>query len=198
METTAGDIRRLGRQAWTIAADVGKPAECEEACKSALDQHGPIDILINNVGGRRENIPTESMPLEKWRELIDLNLTSCFICTKMARARDDRAAAWAGASSISRRSMPLSLAAALRAGTMRRRRRRCFSLPLARRRLGRTQDHGQRHPARRVHDGAKPRWSKLHPEVIEGFRATSRSAISASRRISARSQCTWPATPRAA
>ena len=82
LETTAGDIRALGRRAWTIAADVGKPAECEEACKSALDQHGPIDILINNVGGRRENIPTESMPLEKWRELIDLNLTSCMVCTK--------------------------------------------------------------------------------------------------------------------
>src|SRR5580700_7733063 len=57
LETTAGDIRALGRQARTIAADVGKPAECEEACKSALDQYGVIDILINNVGGRRENIP---------------------------------------------------------------------------------------------------------------------------------------------
>ncbi len=91
LETTACDIRALGRQAATIAADVGKPAECEEACKSALDQHGPIDILINNVGGRRENIPTESMTLEKWRELIDLNLTSCMVCTK-----------WLGAAMIER------------------------------------------------------------------------------------------------
>jgi NAD(P)-dependent dehydrogenase (short-subunit alcohol dehydrogenase family) len=31
LETTAGDIRALGRQAWTITADVGKPAECEAA-----------------------------------------------------------------------------------------------------------------------------------------------------------------------
>ena len=76
LEKTAGDIRALGRQAWTIAADVGKPAECEQACQSALERHGPIDILINNVGGRRENIPTEAMSLDKWRELIDLNLTS--------------------------------------------------------------------------------------------------------------------------
>ncbi len=44
LETTAADIRALGRPAWTIAADVGKPAECEEACKTALDQHGPLDI----------------------------------------------------------------------------------------------------------------------------------------------------------
>src|SRR5438045_1554555 len=65
LEATAGDIRAVGRQAWTIAADVGNPAECETACKTALDRHGPIDILINNVGGRRENIPTESMTLDQ-------------------------------------------------------------------------------------------------------------------------------------
>src|SRR5215217_9015365 len=78
----ARDIRALGRQCWTLVADVGKPAECEEACRTALDRCGPIDILINNVGGRRENIPTEEMTLDKWRELIDLNLTSCMLCTR--------------------------------------------------------------------------------------------------------------------
>jgi NAD(P)-dependent dehydrogenase (short-subunit alcohol dehydrogenase family) len=41
LEKTAGEIRALGRPAWTIAADVGKPAECEEACKTALDQTRP-------------------------------------------------------------------------------------------------------------------------------------------------------------
>ena len=81
LEKTAGDIRALGRNAWTIVADVGIPEQCEDACKRALN-FGPIDILINNVGGRRENIPTEDMPLEKWRALMDLNLTSAFLCTK--------------------------------------------------------------------------------------------------------------------
>jgi NAD(P)-dependent dehydrogenase (short-subunit alcohol dehydrogenase family) len=83
LEKTAGDIRALGRQAWTIQADVGKADECQNACATALTKHGPIDILINNVGGRRENIPTEEMTLDKWRELMDLNLTSCFLCTKL-------------------------------------------------------------------------------------------------------------------
>jgi NAD(P)-dependent dehydrogenase (short-subunit alcohol dehydrogenase family) len=83
LDKTAGDIRARGRQAWTIQADVGVMSECESACRTALDKHGPIDILINNVGGRRENIPTEEMTLDKWRTLMDLNLTSCFLCTKM-------------------------------------------------------------------------------------------------------------------
>lgn len=82
LDKTAGEIRALGRQAWTIQADVSKPEACEQACKHALDL-GPIDVLINNVGGRRQNIPTHEMPLESWRELMDLNLTSTFVCTKI-------------------------------------------------------------------------------------------------------------------
>src|SRR5437773_3308223 len=51
LEKTANDIRALGRQAWTVQADIGVPDQCEQACAAAL-AHGPIDILINNVGGR--------------------------------------------------------------------------------------------------------------------------------------------------
>jgi NAD(P)-dependent dehydrogenase (short-subunit alcohol dehydrogenase family) len=96
LDKTAADIRALGRQAFTISADVGKPAECEAACQRAISEFGPIDILINNIGGRRQNIPTEEMPLEMWRELMDLNLTSAFICTKLiggamvARAKESQ------------------------------------------------------------------------------------------------------------
>jgi NAD(P)-dependent dehydrogenase (short-subunit alcohol dehydrogenase family) len=83
LEKTAADIRALGRQAFTIEADVSRPDDCAAACQRALDECGPIDILINNAGGRRQNIATEEMPLEVWRELMDLNLTSTFVCTKV-------------------------------------------------------------------------------------------------------------------
>jgi gluconate 5-dehydrogenase len=83
LDATAEEIRSTGRQAFVIAADVGEPAECESACRTALEKHGPIDILINNVGGRRINIPTESLPLAEWQKIIDLNLTSTFLCTRI-------------------------------------------------------------------------------------------------------------------
>src|SRR5262245_3621184 len=70
LEKAANDIRAIGRQAFTVQADVSRPAECEAACQRALSECGPIDILINNAGGRRQNIPTEEMPLELWRELM--------------------------------------------------------------------------------------------------------------------------------
>jgi gluconate 5-dehydrogenase len=83
LEKTANDVRAFGREAITIQGDIGNPTECETICKNALEEHGPIDILINNVGGRRIDTPTVDMPLEEWQKIIDLNLTSTFLCTKL-------------------------------------------------------------------------------------------------------------------
>jgi gluconate 5-dehydrogenase len=82
LERTADDVQRLGRQAFTISADVGQPAECEDVCRRVLEQYGPIDILINNVGGRRIPTPTTELSLADWQKIIDLNLTSTFLCTR--------------------------------------------------------------------------------------------------------------------
>ncbi len=82
LDATADEVRARGRQAWILQADVSKLSECEKACQQALEL-GPIDILINNVGGRRVNVPLDEEPLETWLELIDLNLNSTFVCTKI-------------------------------------------------------------------------------------------------------------------
>jgi NAD(P)-dependent dehydrogenase (short-subunit alcohol dehydrogenase family) len=83
LEDTGADIERRGRAAVLIQADVSQSLEAERACRTALEQHGPIHILVNNVGGRRIDVPTESLELEQWQEIVDLNLTSTFICTKL-------------------------------------------------------------------------------------------------------------------
>lgn len=83
LEQTADEIRALGREAIAIQADIGNPQECESVCNEAIEKHGPIDILINNVGGRRIDVPTDQFPLEDWQRILDLNLTSTFLCTKV-------------------------------------------------------------------------------------------------------------------
>jgi NAD(P)-dependent dehydrogenase (short-subunit alcohol dehydrogenase family) len=66
-----------------VQADVGTPDGATRMCEHVLANLGPIEILINNVGGRRINFPTEDMPLEEWQRIVDLNLTHAFICTKL-------------------------------------------------------------------------------------------------------------------
>jgi gluconate 5-dehydrogenase len=77
------ELQVLGRHVIYLTADLSVPAQVEQMCATALAEHGPIHILINNVGGRRANIATEEMPREEWQHLIDLNLTSAFLCTKL-------------------------------------------------------------------------------------------------------------------
>ncbi len=83
LEKTAADVRDTGRDAWTYPADISDPAVCEALCDRVLDEAGPIDILVNNVGGRQLNVAIEDTDVETWQSFIDLNLTHCFICTKM-------------------------------------------------------------------------------------------------------------------
>ena len=87
-----------------LPADLSEPAKAEAMCRQALADYEPIDILVNNVGGRRINIPTEELPLADWQRIVDLNLTQAFLSTKLIggamlpRRR--------GASSTSHRSRP--------------------------------------------------------------------------------------------
>ena len=80
---TASEVRDRGRQVWTFRADIGEPAKCEDLCKQVLAEAAPVDILVNNVGGRNVDVAIENSDLATWQQFVDLNLTHCFICTKM-------------------------------------------------------------------------------------------------------------------
>jgi gluconate 5-dehydrogenase len=80
---TAEEVRERGRKAWTFAADIADPAICEATCNLVLAESGPIDILVNNVGGRNLDVALENTDLATWQRFIDLNLTHVFLCTKI-------------------------------------------------------------------------------------------------------------------
>ena len=80
---TAGEVRERGREAWTFVGDISQPAVCEDLCRRVLDEVAPIDVLVNNVGGRVIDVAVETCDLETWRRFIDHNLTHCFLCSKM-------------------------------------------------------------------------------------------------------------------
>jgi gluconate 5-dehydrogenase len=82
LQQAAAELQPLGRGVAVLEADLGDPAQAEKLCDRALSDHSPIDILVNNVGGRREDVPTEDLPLATWQRYLDLNLTNAFICTR--------------------------------------------------------------------------------------------------------------------
>ena len=63
--------------------DVSKADEVEKVVRTTVEKLGGVDILINNAGVAWGAMP-EDMPLEKWQQVIDVNLTGCFLFAQAA------------------------------------------------------------------------------------------------------------------
>jgi NAD(P)-dependent dehydrogenase (short-subunit alcohol dehydrogenase family) len=71
-------------QVHVFAADVTRPAEVSALFDSLRERFGRLDVLFNNAGVGAPFLPLEEMPYEKWREVIDTNVTGAFLCTQQA------------------------------------------------------------------------------------------------------------------
>jgi gluconate 5-dehydrogenase len=80
LDAARQELAALGRWVAVVPGDVSTSAGAEAACKQVLNLNRPVDVLVNNVGGRRVDLPTEQIPIEQWQQLIDLNLTSALVC----------------------------------------------------------------------------------------------------------------------
>lgn len=77
-EETAGLVRTAGGEAIFIAADVGKPEECEALVRGAVEKFGRLDIACNNAGIGGPQAPTADYPLDGWAQVIGINLSGVF------------------------------------------------------------------------------------------------------------------------
>ena len=71
------------RQAQAIAVDVTQETAVTEAFAKAREQFGPIGILINNAGAAN-SAPLDRLDLKDWQGMLDVNLTSVFLCCRAA------------------------------------------------------------------------------------------------------------------
>ena len=80
-EHVATAIRGLGRQARAVQVDVGDEAGVKSAIARAVETLGPPDILVNNAGIATVSL-LEDMSTAMWDEMIRINLSSLFYCTR--------------------------------------------------------------------------------------------------------------------
>jgi len=76
----------LGRTSGDVQADIGDPESVQAAFDEVRSQHGPICVLVNNAGERRDGL-TIRMSAEDWEAVVNTNLNGAFHCTR--RALDD-------------------------------------------------------------------------------------------------------------
>ncbi len=76
-------LRARGFRCEGEVCDVTSPPEVEHAARQTVEHYGAIDILVNNAGATWA-APAEEMPLEKWRAVLDVNLTGAFLFSQAA------------------------------------------------------------------------------------------------------------------
>lgn len=81
LERVAAALRAKGAEVLARPGDVTEEAVVQEAFAAFAEAAGPIDILVNNVGGAR-NARIWEMSAEDWDFTIRLNLRSAFLCTR--------------------------------------------------------------------------------------------------------------------
>jgi len=84
LEQTAAELRATGSRVLAIEADVTDEAQVQRIVAQTVEAFGQIDILINVVGGTYPSTKRflEEIGDEDWHNLLNLNLTSHFLCNR--------------------------------------------------------------------------------------------------------------------
>ena len=79
----SGIEKSYGVKAAYSAADMSKPAEIADMIKTAEKTFGSVDILVSNAGIQFVS-PIEDFPIEKWDQIIAINLSAAFHAIRAA------------------------------------------------------------------------------------------------------------------
>ena len=78
----AAKIQGSGKQATFVRLDVTLEADVQKTFQKIISDHGGINVLVNVAGGSLHRHKIEEFPLDHWRAVIDVNLTSTFLCCR--------------------------------------------------------------------------------------------------------------------
>ena len=73
-----------GAKGLAVPTDVSKPADIRALFAKTKETFGRLDVLFNNAGIGAPPVPLEDLDYEKWKAVVDTNLTAPFLCTQEA------------------------------------------------------------------------------------------------------------------
>jgi len=76
-------FREAGARVEVLDLETGCDVTDEQAVRGAYARIGEIDLLVNNAG-RAARKPAVELSLEEWNQVVALNLTATFVCSRLA------------------------------------------------------------------------------------------------------------------
>jgi NAD(P)-dependent dehydrogenase (short-subunit alcohol dehydrogenase family) len=73
-----------GANLLVVPTDVTDERAVAAMMEKTLARYGRLDVIFNNAGTTAPPMPTDELPVEAWRRVIDTNLTGVFLCAQAA------------------------------------------------------------------------------------------------------------------
>jgi NAD(P)-dependent dehydrogenase (short-subunit alcohol dehydrogenase family) len=84
LDQVIADSGASSDQVIAVPTDVSDETAVKALFDKTTAQFGRIDMLFNNAGINAPGTPLEEFSIDLWRQVVDINLTGMFICTKFA------------------------------------------------------------------------------------------------------------------
>lgn len=77
-------VTEAGRHGLAVAGDIKSPSHCRNLVKTAVQEFGGLDILVNNAAHQASFQSLDDIPEEEWRLTFEVNLHAMFYLAKAA------------------------------------------------------------------------------------------------------------------
>jgi len=84
LEETKKEGGALAANLHPIVTDVSDEASVSALFAEVVRRWGRLDVLFNNAGRGGPPVPIEDLPVDIWKDIVNINLTGMFLCAQAA------------------------------------------------------------------------------------------------------------------
>ncbi|WP_191577409.1 MULTISPECIES: SDR family oxidoreductase [Achromobacter] len=84
LQSLQAEAAARGQTALAVPTDVTRPESVEALFNTIESRFGRLDLLFNNAGVNAPAVPMDELPLEKWFNAINTNVTGVYLCARAA------------------------------------------------------------------------------------------------------------------
>ncbi len=84
LQALAQEAAARGQTALAVPTDVTDPASVQALFDTIEQRFDRLDLLFNNAGVNAPAVPMDELPLDKWFQLLNTNVSGMFLCARAA------------------------------------------------------------------------------------------------------------------
>jgi len=84
LAATVSQAGEAGSRMFAVPTNVADPASVEALFAATKEKFGRLDVLFNNAGISAPAVELDELPVEKWLEVVSINLTGSWLCARAA------------------------------------------------------------------------------------------------------------------